>query len=489
MRLLLGTSLAMAAVLGLLGATLFLAMRRSLISDFDAVSLARANTLASVCYQNGSWVRFQRDYPLSDFTRADQPDYFEIRLDNGRILASSPASSKLNFSPSDGNTAFADLTLPDGRRWRVLTFRFTPRVVRSADANAEGTAVKKPATAVLILARQTASLDATLVHLRGLMLLLFTAAVGGSEVALLIVVANAIRPVSRLTTAIESFSESDLSRRIDAGDIPAELAPMLQRLNGLLGRLEEAFVRERAFTADVAHELRTPLAGLRSTLQVCRSRPRDCEAYEITLDKCFKITDGITSMVQTLLMLARADAGELTVARAPVNLAALLEECWQPFEARAAARQLHVTKEVPDACQIDSGAEQLRMIFSNLFDNAISYTTQAGHISISLQQANGLAAVEITNSCTNIVEADLKFVFDRFWRGDAARTGTGLHYGLGLSLCARLIALIDGKISARLDANNFVVSINLALAPTNDATLQPDGAIIDPSRLSEVRIV
>jgi two-component system, OmpR family, heavy metal sensor histidine kinase CusS len=275
-----------------------------------------------------------------------------------------------------------------------------------------------------------------------------------SGAALVFVVGRAVRPVNRLAAEIESLRETDLARRLDLPDVPAELAPVVQRLNGLLGRLENAFGRERAFTADVAHELRTPLAGLVTTLEVCRSRPRDNPAYEAAIDKCRKMIDRMQAMVESLLLLARADGGQLAAVRKRVDLSQLLSECWADCQMRAEQRGLRIDWEVPSGCIVESDPDKLRIIFQNLFDNAVSYVDDGGMIRVVVDAE----AVEISNSGSKIGSEELPHLFERFWRGDQARTDTGVHCGLGLSLCRRLMELLGGQIGVNaVQGGSFVV--------------------------------
>src|SRR5205823_192888 len=130
--------------------------------------------------------------------------------------------------------------------------------------------------------------------------------------------------------------------RLAVEEVPSELAPVVNRLNDLLTRLHAAFDRERSFTANVAHELRTPLAGLVTTLEVCRSRAREPQAYQAVIERCLGITQGLRSMIENLLTLARADSRQLQVHLEDVDVNAFLKQCWDEFELAAAARNLDV---------------------------------------------------------------------------------------------------------------------------------------------------
>jgi signal transduction histidine kinase len=226
--------------------------------------------------------------------------------------------------------------------------------------------------------------------------------------------------------------------------------------------LEESFAREKSFTADVAHELRTPLAGITTTLEVCRSRRREPDAYEQAIDECRAMTQRLQSMIETLLLLARADAGQLPMKMHPVDLNQLLRECWQAVAARAAERSLNLQSGSQADCIVQSDPDKLRMVISNLLDNAVSHANDGGSIRWVVQRENEAVVIEITNSGSAVAAGDVEKLFDRFYRGDVSRTDTGLHCGLGLSLCRRLLGLLRGYIHIQSSVGGeFKVRVSL----------------------------
>jgi signal transduction histidine kinase len=218
----------------------------------------------------------------------------------------------------------------------------------------------------------------------------------------------------------------------------------------LMRRVQAGVARERRFTADVSHELRTPLAGLRTLLEVsARSpRPEDTQAaLAIVLQMC--------GLVENLLTLARVDAGQIQITREPVALRALVEECWAPHAQAAAARTLELRNELPADAMASTDREKLRMIIGNLLSNAVEYTEAGGWIAIA---APAGTLLEVADSGPPI--ADCERVFERMWRGDAARSATGLHAGIGLSLARSLAEVLGLTLACRNEDRivRFVVS-------------------------------
>lgn len=479
-RMLIGSSIATSAILGALGVALYASMRSALTSEFDSASLAQAHALAGMTELKHGGLRFDSEQPLPQFAQKENPEYFEIRLDDGRFVARSASLGvgHLSLSGPLNQTVYQSITLPDGKPGRGIALRFTPHGEQDEEAE-DGASGRPPQSAVVLFARETRELNETLRYLRSLLATLFGLAIVVSGAVLFAVVAGAMRPVRRLAAEIEAFPETELSRRLSSRHVPVELASVVDRLNGLLARLEDAFVRERSFSADVAHELRTPIAGLHTTLEVCRSRPRDVAAYEATIDRCLKISDGIRSMVRTLLLLARADSGQLGTESSTVDIAALTKDCWMPFAKRAADRGVRVESDL-EVVVIDADLEKLKMILNNLIDNAISYVDDCGTIQFQAQRAGDELLLRVANTGSSITPAQLPHLTERFWRGDESRSDTGLHCGLGLSLCNRLAILIGGRL--RIDSKDGLFTATLTLAVSNGCDQNSGRSVLSPSR-------
>jgi two-component system sensor histidine kinase QseC len=462
LRLFLGTSIASVLILGLLCVSIFIAMRRTLVNEFDSALLTSANSLAAMAEQNGHTVIFEADYlTMDEFTRSKTPDFFSVQIEDGKVLASSPSLNGRALNPDVPADApvYRDRRLPNGRGGRSITISFVPRYEPDEGPRLPYDA-RSMQSATLILARDTGTVEATVARMRMLLLGICGLAILLSEMVLLVIVSRAMKPVRRLAGEIESLRETELSTRLACKDVPAELTPVVERLNELLGRLQQAFARERAFTADVAHELRTPLAGLQTILQVTRSRPRDRVEYEAIIDKCLKINLAMHGTIESLLLLARADAGQLPIHRKQVDLAALIGECRVPFESRAAERGVRFENHLFSIVSIETDPEKLRIILNNLFDNAVTYCPSNGTIRLEASTCANGAVIRISNTVPPDFRAqDIGRLFDTFWRGDSARSQTGVHCGLGLSICRRLIELLGGSISAEIRDGFFSIKV------------------------------
>jgi len=319
---------------------------------------------------------------------------------------------------------------------------------------------------LLAMARPTRDLENTLARLRWLLIVVFLAAVIASVAVMALAIRQGLVPVGELAASIEKVGVADLSERIAANGTPRELLPVVDRLNDLLARLDLAVTRERSFSADVAHELRTPLAGLETTLEVCASRDRNAVAYQQVVQSCLNITRGMKLMVNNLLLLARAESRQLAPAAESVDLEKLINDCWSHFAAKAQERGLSVEFDVPQT-QITTDPNLLRIIFNNLFDNAVVYCEDRGTINVRTAAHDDITDVSITNTAPHIPPEKLAHIFDRFWRDDAARSAAGLHCGLGLTLCCRITTLLGGAINASSVNDAFTITLKLPVhAPT-----------------------
>ncbi|MFI5357830.1 MAG: sensor histidine kinase [Opitutales bacterium] len=442
---------AVVTVLAVAGGALaiYFSVRTSLMAEFDASLTAHAQALASLTEQTPKGIVVEIDpLMMPEFSRAGRPDYFVVWSAGAAPVVRSSSAAADSFRkparPREDGHPFS-LTLPDGRPGRAVVLVFPARV---EDANETFTRAPDAAMLTLLLARETAGMDR---RLSGLSIVLAcvslaTAAVSGGLMAL--VVRRGLSPVGALAARIASLGENNLADRLNAPSVPAELRPMVDRLNDLLSRLDAAFVRERAFSADVAHELRTPLAGLASALEVCASRRREPEVYEQTVIRCLATVRDMHAMVEKLLLLARFESGQVAISPQPANLSELVADCLKPFQPRIAGRRLQVEVSIPSGLCLRTDPQHLRIIFHNLFDNAVSYANDAGAIRIAAAENHAHAVIRVSNTGSVLTPAEAERAFDRFWRADAARANTGLHCGLGLSLSRRIAQFLSGSLTA-----------------------------------------
>jgi two-component system sensor histidine kinase QseC len=457
-RLILATAAGMAGILVVSAVALYASVEKSLLREFDNALQAQARGLASMTEQKGSRVQMEYDaVQMPEFMRRKDPEYFQVWSSDGGVIAKSPSlgERELGFSgPPTGVTAAFE-SLPDGRPGRVLALAFQPRAEDEDRAPAGGPPV------VLAVARETESLERSLGKFKGLLVVVCGAATAACAALTVWVVGNGLRPLGSLASQIGGVGDGNLSARVALPDAPAEIEPVVHRLNELLERIEGAFSREKSFSADVAHELRTPLAGLQTTLQVGMSRPRSAEEYAQVLSRSLRIARQLHVMVDTLLMLARVESEQSVVESDDVDVRQVLDECWAPLAGRAAERGLTVTWAV-DEGRLRTDREKLRLVLRNLLDNAVTYADANGWVRVGAERVGGRTTLRIVNSGSHLSQDEAGRVFDRFWRGDVARSDTGTHCGLGLTLCKRIADVLKGSLSVRSErGGEFAIELVL----------------------------
>jgi signal transduction histidine kinase len=221
------------------------------------------------------------------------------------------------------------------------------------------------------------------------------------------------------------------------------------------------FRRERAFSSEVAHELRTPLTGLLSTIEVCLRKPRESEKYQDVLRRCRAICQQSQTMVENLLDIAQLEQGNVSIEVESVNLSELLAECWESFEASASQKQLTVTWSGPAPTNLQSDAEKLRVIIRNLMQNAVSYSNESGEIRFANYVIGDFVRLAIENTGNEVTPNEVAGIYDRFWRGDGARSQTGRHFGLGLSLVQKLVNVLQATMEITVSGGQFRVELSL----------------------------
>ncbi len=445
-RLLVGTALGTGAVLLVSGIALYAMMRASLYSQFDDSLRQKAHTLASLIEQDDEGIELEfTEADMLEFKRPDRQEYFQVWHADGRVLARSPSLNSgdlTTFETVRTGGMIREAVLPNGHRGRIATVKLTPRPDEEEVISEAGTPL------VLALGRDVLDVEAALTTLASTLILVGLAGMLVSLGLLGWLVQIGLKPVGNLAGRIGAVGERDLSTRLDPENLPRELRPIALQLNALLARLGAAFDREKTMTADVAHELRTPLAGIRSTLEVSLSQERKSDSYREAMSNCVAICEQTQAIIENLLALARLDAGGEALRQEPVDVGELLQSEWKPFAPAGEAIRVRVEFRVEHGFALTTDKQQLVLVMRNLFENAAHYVDTEGEISIQAGRLEDRARIIVSNSGSQVAAEDAERVFDRFWRGDASRENVGAHCGLGLSICKVVVERLGGTITA-----------------------------------------
>jgi len=458
-RLTVGLLAGLVLVVGACGLLLSYAIGRALVAQFDATLRAEAELFTAASELERGRLDFDfSELPLAEFEPSDRAQYYQVLDSSGRSLlrSASLGQGDLAHPPAGpGGARIADRPLPDGRAGRILVQSFVP--------HRSGHHPQPAAPALtLVMARSRAGLDHALAELRlliaacGLVLLLGTLAV------VLWAVRRGLAPLGRLAAEVAGIEVSGLDHRFAAADLPAELAPIAARLDEMLVRLSAAFERERRFSADVAHELRTPIAELRSLAEVSLQDERVLAEAELRLgfEDALAIALQMERRVEALLALARCEAGLQPLERGSVEVVSLIQRAWEPFAARARARRLTVQQSLPAEAWLESDPALLSAVLDNLFANALAYTSEGGLLDLAFETRPDGWSLKLANDDGSLGPEDLPHLFEPFWRKDPARSDSA-RAGLGLSLVAAYTHLLGIRITADLPiAGRFELTLS-----------------------------
>jgi len=260
-----------------------------------------------------------------------------------------------------------------------------------------------------------------------------------------------IRPLKEMSSAVQEFSKGDLTRRVDihCGGELEELGHSINRMAEELSRLEDS---RRSFVANVSHELRSPITCMRGYVQAMQDGvigQEDMPRYlQIVLDE----TDRLTALVNDLLDLSRLESGKFPLTLAPFDANELMRRNLINFEPRIDAKGIEVSVELAEGpLTVLADANRINQVVSNIIDNAVKFMDGEGsRLTVRTAREGTGVRLEIANNGPRIAEADLPYIFERFYKADKAHTSGG-GTGLGLSICQRIVAQHGSKLEVRSD--------------------------------------
>ena len=258
---------------------------------------------------------------------------------------------------------------------------------------------------------------------------------------------RSLRPMDDIVVELDRVETERLSARLGVPDTNDEVARLRTGINRMLHRLEDSFERVRGFTADAAHELRTPLASLQCRLEVALNKARSEEEYRRTVSDALAETEALTRTVNDLLLLARMDAAAEQVALEPVSLNELLTELYEVFRVAAEEKGLRLSLDCGDGCVAIGEKGLLRKLFGNVIDNAVRYTPSGGVVTVEAATEQRETVVRVTDTGIGIAPERQEKIFDRFVRVRESRTRDDGGVGLGLSICRSIVSLYRGTIT------------------------------------------
>lgn len=452
------------------GTLIYLFVSQGLTDQFDSSLDAKLDTVLHLPELEGVVAHGMRDdfdsrhaeiftsvFDL-DFKRVPEDQYYlQIYGDTKRIFYRSPTfEDKLPDEKQielETEPIFDFCTLPNGNLGRTLHFRH--RIFEEQTSSAEIS--EFPNELRFVLARDATELSHNLRLLRWTLILVGMVTLSVVAVMTFLMTKQGIRPLSSLADEIERLDEEDAFQRIETR-VPIELCSIKNRLNEYVEKIELMFQRERQFSDDVAHELRTPLAGIMVKLEHALSSKRSDKERKQALVESRKIADQLDLLTRKLLELSRLETTSQMREVEEFDVAETLRLTWSSFEP---TREDYRVKWDLDEQIINSDLTLFIQLMTNIFNNAQSYVDADGDIEINCTTDGANTKIEVSNTGSLLRQQDVSHVFSRLWRADKARVNSNGHLGLGLAIAQKIVKAIHGTISVDIDGTWFRVSVYL----------------------------
>jgi two-component system heavy metal sensor histidine kinase CusS len=254
-----------------------------------------------------------------------------------------------------------------------------------------------------------------------------------------------LRPLRHMADAARDIGAQDLHRRLDIRQLPDELQTLALAFNATLQRLEESFGRISQFSADIAHELRTPLSNLWGGLEVALGRPREPAQYREALESAVEECARLSQMIQALLFLAQTEHPDTALRLEPLDVGRELRALAEFFDATAAEAGVRLTVHAAPQGILHADRMLLQRALANLIGNALAHTPRGGTVTLSAHPQGSSVRIEVVDTGCGIAPEHLPYLFDRFYRADPARSRSRGGLGLGLALVRNIVRLHGGE--------------------------------------------
>ena len=440
MRLTLWYFAVLALALLAFGSAMWFGMQKSLYSALDDSLNDRVRGVRKFIEEQAAWL--SPEQTRMEFREhsvlGPGGDLFQVMDGDGQWIYRSDAlyDSKVPI--------YTHAQLASGQRFEDLEIRGTPLRFLSSKVVALGRPYSVQVAAPLHEMREGLQRFFWLL-LGGIPVCLGIASLGGYWIS-----RRALLPVDQITAAARSINARDLSQRLSVPGTGDELQRLTETLNKMFERLQAAFDQVTRFTADASHELRTPVALMRSTAEIALRRQRPESEYREALAEILTELEGTSRLIDDLLFLARADSGAEVLPLSRTDLIAILRAASDQGRKLAEAKPLTFEVHYPDhPVIVDGDPPALRRLLLILIDNAVKYTAAGGHVTIRMVPGDGMVTVEVRDSGIGIPEEDLPRVFERFYRADKARSSQTGGAGLCLAIASWIVNVHGGSIEVQ----------------------------------------
>ena len=412
---------------------------REIYERLDFTLLQRAKALSHAFERR---TPAQLEHMVQDFDPGGHTEFFTVFGRQGQVVllsANSRGSPLPSGDSSEGTPRFFDVSLPDGHAGRALATRLPD--------HEDGTDSQ-----LLVIATERASWDQAERHIHFALLGAVFAALA-LVVGIGLLVMNHVFSVLRGASVEVERLDADAPLQPIGDEFPRELQPFAKAFNTGIERLYDAIQRERRFSRDVAHELRTPLAEIRASAELALSNEPSA-ALKSSLANTIEASKRMQRSIDTLLLLARLESGQEKPSLDPFDLGQMLNQMIEALAGVAGRRDIRVDTETPASAWVSSDLGIVERISSNLLRNAIDYAPKGDRVGCRLQQDEAGWWLEVSNVAPSLQAEDLRQFGQRFWRKQS-EGGTVEHTGLGLALSFGLAKVLDIPLHFSLDGRRL----------------------------------
>jgi signal transduction histidine kinase len=461
---------------------------KELYARFDGELLAVARSLETLTLQEKHGVELHfSDAVMPNFRAKTRPDYFELKTADGVLIERSNSlavdtesgmhshqTKVIELKARLGNSAvaFVDVVLPDGRLGRLVRLRFQPGLGDSLD-RLPAMQRPQPQQVELLVARDMDVLTGVEKRLHASLVALVVALLAITGLLVWWRVGRELNAIDRLAEQARRIGQSQHEPVMSLTDVPQELMPLILRINESSESIAKAMERERRWSRDLAHELRTPIAELRTLLDVAISFPEAHDAQKVQA-QARAISMDMDSLVSSLLLMSRVESGTEGITLQAMDLHAELAALSRKHPAWHLA--------VPAPCWIQSDPRLLKIVLSNIVNNALAYAEPLNSVRITIIETGvaGQIALEISNGAPALKSEDLAQMTKRFWR-QSVNADEGARSGLGLSIASALCDMLNLKLLLELSEAK-VLTVRIEALHTSRRTGDTADKLASPTR-------
>ena len=435
-RLTLWYVLLLAIILAGFSAGIYFTLRHNLYGNLDDSLQTRANDLLPLVSYNGVRPSLSQDVsanspdPEEQFVRVYDASA-ELAFDGEGQAGTGAADLKAVQRALAGKSSTRGASV-DGEPFRVLVVPIEQdgQVVGALEVGRAADDARDTLRSLLLILGVAYPVTLALASLGGIFL-----------------ASRALSPIDKLTRLARRISAEDLSQRLNLRLPDDEIGRLARTFDDMIARLEDAFRRQRQFTADASHELRTPLTAVKGQVEVALTRPREPDAYRDVLQNVNEEADRLIRLVGSLLTLARADAGQIPLTLEGVDVPDLVAAAVEQVRPGAQQRDIELVLAPGAPVALRADEDLLLQLLLNLLDNATKYTPSGGRVTTGWTTDGARVELWVRDTGAGIAPEHVAHIFDRFYRVDQARSRAEGGAGLGLSICRWIAEAHGGTIS------------------------------------------